>query len=229
MLGTDFTAWIGRQQQTEDVLEPTRSNALRAALGDAIPLADGAPLPPLYHWLYFWDVQPPRALGPDGHQARGGFLPPVDLPRRMWAAGRISFMQPLHLGERVTRVSSILSVTPKSGRSGRLVFVTVRHELAGANGPALIEEQHIVYRELTSPQASAAPPRAAEPAEATWRHDIIPDSVLLFRYSALTMNGHRIHYDRPFATQDESYPGLVVHGPLQATLPAWPPGISHRP
>ena len=199
------------------MLEPARSNALRAALGESAPLAAGDPLPLLHHWLYFWDVRPPEGLGGDGHPARGGFLPPVPLPRRMWAGGRLRFLQPLLLGERVTRASTIRKVETKSGRSGNLVFVTVEHQLSGAQGPAVVEQQDIVYREPAA-GSTAAPAGAPPSPSAPWRRDVFPDPVLLFRYSALTMNGHRIHYDRPYAMHEEAYPGLVVHGPLQATL-----------
>lgn len=214
----DFANWIGKQEQASDRLEPARANALRAALGQSGDLADGAPLPLLYHWLYFWNVQPPAALGSDGHPAKGGFLPPVPLPRRMWAGGRLTFLAPLHMGEEATRTSTILSVKTKSGRSGELVFVTLQHEIAGESGTAVIEEQDLVYRDAAAP--GSIPPPSSEAAEITSAvQDVIdPDSVLLFRYSALTMNGHRIHYDRPYAMGEEAYPALVVHGPLQATL-----------
>jgi 3-methylfumaryl-CoA hydratase len=212
----DFCAWIGRSEQISDVLEPARSNALRAALGNTAPLATRDPLPLLHHWLYFWNVVPPAGLGTDGHPTKGGFLPPVPLPRRMWAGGRVQFLAPLILGESVTKTSTILKVETKIGKSGTLVFVTVQHEIAGANGVAVIEEQDLVYRE---PAAGSAPMPVAAPApDASWCEELLPDSVLLFRYSALTMNGHRIHYDRPYAIDEEAYPALVVHGPLQATL-----------
>lgn len=214
----DYSSWIGRTEEARDVLEPARSNALGAALGEAEPRANGAPLPLLHHWLYFWNVRPPAELGVDGHPARGGFLPPVSLPRRMWAGGRLQFLKPLHLGEQVTRTSTILKVDAKTGRSGPLVFVTVRHEIAGENGSAIIEQQDIVYREAAAAGSVSAPQDTGTPPDAPWRQDIMPDPVLLFRYSALTMNGHRIHYDRPYATGEEAYPELVVHGPLQATL-----------
>lgn len=218
MAGDGFAAWIGRSARAEDVLEPARSNALRAVLGEDGALGPGEPLPPLHHWLYFWDARPPGSLGPDGHPARGGFLPPVPLPRRMWAGGRLRFLKPLIVGERATRVSTILKVEEKGGRSGRLVFVTLRHELSGAAGAAVIEEQDLVYRDAAPPGAIAPPAGDAPSPSAPWRRDVLPDSVLLFRYSALTMNGHRIHYDRPYAIEREAYPALVVHGPLQATL-----------
>ena len=214
----DYSSWVGRQEEVADTLEPARSNALRATLGDSGPASPGSPLPLLHHWLYFWDVRGPDGLGTDGHPARGGFLPPVPLPRRMWAGGRLKFLQPLIIGERVTRVSKILRVESKSGKSGELVFVTVQHALSGARGLAVEEEQDIVYREPAAAGSIAAARAAAAPTSAPWIREIAPDPVLLFRYSALTMNGHRIHYDRPYASEKESYPALVVHGPLQATL-----------
>jgi 3-methylfumaryl-CoA hydratase len=213
---SDFEAWIGRSQTVSDRLDPARSNALRVALGSDGDLNDGDPLPLLHHWLYFWDVKPPAGLGIDGHPAKGGFLPPVPLPRRMWAGGRLTFHKPLILGSHVTRTSTITDVKEKTGRSGTLVFVTVRHDLDGGDGLAVTEDQDLVYRD---PAAGKMPaPVAAAAPDAPWREEIDPDPVLLFRYSALTMNGHRIHYDRPYAQDEESYPGLVVHGPLQATL-----------
>ena len=216
-MNDDFAAWVGRQEVARDRLDATRSNALRAALGHGEPLREGDEMPALHHWLHFWNVVPPAGLGADGHPAKGGFLPPVPLPRRMWAGGRLEFLAPLKLGEAVTRTSTILSVTPKSGKSGNLVFVTVKHELSGESGLAVVEEQDLVYRDAAT---SAIPvPGADGPIpETTWRETVNPDTVLLFRYSALTMNGHRIHYDRPYAMNEECYPALVVHGPLQATL-----------
>lgn len=216
-MSEDYSAWIGRTEEAHDVLEPSRSRALQAALGVDDRVEAGGVLPLLHHWLYFWDVRPPAELGADGHPARGGFLPPVSLPRRMWAGGRVEFLAPLRVGEPVRRVSTILGVETKSGRSGNLVFVTVRHELSGAAGIAIREAQDIVYRDPPAPGAPTPAGPAAE-ADAEWEETIEPDPVLLFRYSALTMNGHRIHYDRPYATGEEGYPGLVVHGPLQATL-----------
>jgi 3-methylfumaryl-CoA hydratase len=217
-MSDDFSAWVGRSEKASDVLEPARSNALRAALGDTAALAAGDPLPLLHHWLYFWNVQPPQGLGTDGHPAKGGFLPPVPLPRRMWAGGRLKFVKPLVLGERADKLSTILKVEAKSGKSGSLVFVTVEHRLSGEQGLAIVEEQDLVYREAAAPGSIPAPSGDATPPSAPWQHQVVPDPVLLFRYSALTMNGHRIHYDRPYAMDEEAYPGLVVHGPLQATL-----------
>jgi 3-methylfumaryl-CoA hydratase len=183
---------------------------------DPLPQA-GTELPPLWHWLYFLPGQRQSELGPDGHARRGGFLPPVPLPRRMWAGGRLAWHAPLRVGESMERVSRIASVTHKSGRSGDLVFVLVRHEVRSAQGLALTEEHDIVYRPLARPGEAVPPPQAA-PADAPWSREIVPDPVLLFRYSALTFNGHRIHYDRSYVTGVEGYPGLIVHGPLIATL-----------
>ncbi|WP_439596979.1 FAS1-like dehydratase domain-containing protein [Falsiroseomonas sp.] len=189
---------------------------MAATLGRPVPEV----LPPLWHWMFFQDWVMPEGIGPDGHPKRGGFLPPVhDLPRRMWAGGRLRFHPvPLHADDVVTRTSTILKVEEKSGGSGRLVFVTVGHLLHGPAGLALEEEQDIVYR---GAEGAAVKPGAAAPdwpgaATAT----VLPDPVMLFRYSALTGNGHRIHYDHPYVTGEEGYPGLVVHGPLQATLMA---------
>jgi 3-methylfumaryl-CoA hydratase len=209
----EFSAWIGRQDVREDRLDPARSNALLAALGETASLTAGDALPVLHHWLHFWEVRTPDETGPDGHARRGGFLPPAALPRRMWAGGRLLFHRPLRLGEEVRRQSTILSIEEKEGRSGALIFVTVRHEIGDRDGPAIDEEQDLVYRAASTADAPATAADAS-PGEA-W---VDPDPVLLFRYSALTMNSHRIHYDVPYVTGEEGYPGLVVHGPLQATL-----------
>ncbi len=217
-MATDYSDWIGRHEQAFDVLEPARCNALRATLGNPLPLDTGYPLPLLHHWLYFWDVRVPQGLGADGHPLRGGFLPPVDLPRRMWAGGRLTFLEPLWLGEQVMRDSRILDVAVKSGRSGELVFVTVEHRLSGSAGLAIVEQQDIVYRGAQQPGTATLPQAADSEPACEWRQDYWPDPVMLFRYSGLTMNGHRIHYDRPYAIDEEAYPGLVVHGPLQASM-----------
>jgi 3-methylfumaryl-CoA hydratase len=192
--------------------------ALAASLDhEEPPLQVGDKLPPLAHWLYFLPLARHSTLGPDGHPERGKFLPPITLPRRMWAGGQVQFIRPLRIGKRVERVSVIEDVKMKHGRSGKLVFVRVRHEIIDAKGPALIEAQDIVYREAPTPGATAPAPQPA-PTGATWRREVVPDPMLLFRYSALTFNAHRIHYDWRYSTQVEGYPGLVVQGPLQATL-----------
>jgi len=223
MTGEELSAWIGRRETREDVIAPGPVERLAATLDwDAPPPGPGEALPPAWHWLYFLDAHRQSRLGPDGHGARGDFLPPVALPRRMWAGGRLAFRRPLEIGARARRVSEIVSITPKTGRGGALVFVTVRHsvvEIGAAIGaaPAIVEEHDIVYRE--APRAGApAPPPIEAPGAASWRREVEADAVLLFRYSALTFNGHRIHYDRAYATETEGYPGLVVHGPLIATL-----------
>jgi 3-methylfumaryl-CoA hydratase len=160
---------------------------------------------------------PRHGLGVDGHPKRGGFLPPISLPRRMWAGGRLTYHRPLTIGGEAVRESKIKKVEVKSGRAGRLVFVTVSHAMDCGDGPCITEEQDIVYREAPLPGIPAPAPSPA-PTDATWSEEVTPDTVLLFRYSALTSNGHRIHYDQEYARREENYPDLVVHGPLTATL-----------
>ena len=210
--------WIGRTETRNDVVTPVPIAALSATLDRDDPTPRiGDALPPLWHWLFFLPIDPLANAGPDGHPARGGFLPPVSLPRRMWAGSRIEFARPLTVGAPISRVSRIASVTAKEGRSGPLVFVVVRHQISDAAGVALTEEHDIVYRD--NPQAGELAPSAqSAPADAAWTRDIVPGPVLLFRYSALTFNSHRIHYDRRYVAEVEGYPGLVVHGPLIATL-----------
>jgi 3-methylfumaryl-CoA hydratase len=219
--GTEaLSAWIGRSETLHDQLHPWPLQALAATL-DHAPAAvpPGTPLPPLWHWLYFLPRHRQSEVGVDGHPLRGGFLPPVPLPRRMWAGSQLEFLAPLRIGDAVQRRSTIADVSAKSGRSGELVFVKLRHELFcnGAAEAALVEYQDIVYREAQRAGDLPPPPQPA-PGDATWQREWRPDEVLLFRYSALTFNGHRIHYDQPYATTVEGYPGLVVHGPLIATL-----------
>ena len=210
--------WIGRTERRSDTATATPVAALAATLDrDDRPPLPGTDLPPLWHWLYFLPLAPQHEIGPDGHPQRGGFLPPVPLPRRMWAGGRLQFHQPLRVGEAITRDSRIADVSVKHGRSGSLVFVTVQHLISNDTGLAITEEHDIVYRDAPAPGAPAPAPQAAPAGEAFSRL-ITPDPVLLFRYSALTFNGHRIHYDRPYVTGVEGYPGLIVHGPLIATL-----------
>jgi 3-methylfumaryl-CoA hydratase len=207
--------WVGRSETRADVITAAPLVALAALLDrDDPPPREGDAAPPLAHWLYFLPSYRQSEAGPDGHAARGGFLPPVPLPRRMWAGSRLEFVKPLRVGASVTRVSSIKSVASKEGRSGPLVFVTVRHEVNDASGLVLSDEHDIVYRG----EAGAAAPATPAASGAAWSREITPDPLLLFRYSAVTFNGHRIHYDHPYTTQVEGYPGLVVHGPLIATL-----------
>ena len=217
MMAPDYTAWIGRTEERFERIAPGPLDRLSATLDrDDPPFADGADVPPLGHWLSFLPNERQSGLGVDGHPKRGGFLPPVDhLPRRMWAGSRISFPGSLKVGMEAVKRSTIASVAQKDGGSGPLVFVTVRHEIGERSGPALVVDEHdIVYRGLSGPAAKPAP-RASQ---GIWHRSLVPDDVLLFRYSALTFNGHRIHYDRAYVTGEEAYPGLVVHGPLIATL-----------
>ena len=216
----DLAAWTGRSETVHDTLTSAPVLALAATLDHAdAPVAMGDKLPPLWHWLYFLPMHRQSELGADGHARRGGFLPPVLLPRRMWAGSQFEFRTPLRVGDAVARTSTVVDVTQKHGRSGELVFVKVRHDLRcnGAAEPALVEFHDIVYREAKQPGDVEAAPVAAV-AGAAWQRKTIPDDVLLFRYSALTFNAHRIHYDRKYATEVEGYPGLIVHGPLIATL-----------
>ena len=208
--------WIGKTEEATDWVDPWRVRAIAATLGRTdISDAEGATLPTGWHWCLFPPIVGRDETGPDGHALRGGFLPPVELPRRMWAGGRIDVQRPLTVGEAVMRKSTIDSIVEKEGRSGPLVFVTVRHEFFGGEGdPAFTEEHDIVYRGPGGP--ASTPPPVSEPA--VWSETVETDAVLLFRYSALTFNGHLIHYDVDYCRDVEGYPGLVVHGPLMATL-----------
>ncbi len=209
--------WQGKQEVLDDLITPAPLRALSATLDRDDPLPQqGTALPPLWHWLFFLPHHRQSEIGPDGHAQRGGFLPPVPLPRRMWAGGRLQWHAPLHVGDAVKRVSTIESVTHKSGRTGDLLFVLVKHEVSNAQGLCLTEQHDIVYRPAVQAADPVPTPVAAE-KNAPWQRDITPDDVLLFRYSALTFNGHRIHYDRKYVTEVEGYPGLIVHGPLIAT------------
>lgn len=209
-------AWIGRTERRIDTLDPWPAAALTAALDRDDPPGPGEPLPPFWHHLYFLPTVAASETGPDGHPRRGGFLPPVPLPRRMWAGGRLAWTRPLRIGETLERISTVRAVELKRGRSGPLVFVLVEHRFLSADETVLVEEHDIVYREPPKPEDAVPPPLA--PAPGSWRRSWRPDPVLLFRYSALTYNGHRIHYDHPYVTGVEGYPGLIVHGPLLATF-----------
>ncbi|MDR2153399.1 MAG: MaoC family dehydratase N-terminal domain-containing protein [Burkholderiaceae bacterium] len=212
--------WEGRGEEMVDDIGAAPLCGLAATLDcDGPSPARGDAAAPLGHWLYFLPQARQSQMGPDGHPRRGGFLPPVPLPRRMWAGGRLHWESdnPLRVGDEVVRRSRVDSVAHKHGRSGEMVFVRVRHEVHNSHGLCLTEEQDIVYRaaaQAGEPSAVSTPARTGAP----WQRQITPDPVLLFRYSALTFNGHRIHYDRAYATGEEGYPGLVVQGPLIATL-----------
>jgi 3-methylfumaryl-CoA hydratase len=211
--------WIGKTQTSEDLAAPFPVRALIATLDENDPdPKTGDALPPLWHWLYFLEVARQSKLGPDGHAERGDFLPPVPLPRRMWAGSRFSFEgEPLRIGDTITRSSTIKSVEPKSGSTGSMVFVTVQHTISGPRGLSLVEDHDIVYREAPKPGEAARAPKPA-PTDATWSRTIDATPPLLFRFSALTFNGHRIHYDQPYVTGTEGYPGLIVHGPLMGLV-----------
>ncbi len=212
--------WIGRRQTARGLVTAAPADILAATLDrDDPPLAAGDAIPPGWHWYYFPEIVRLSETGADGHARRGGFMPAVPLPRRMWAGVRMTFRAPLRVGETIERVSTIADVRPRTGRSGTLCFVTVRHEISGPRGLGTIEEHDTVYRAPAPPGGEARTPAPTEaPAEPVWSRRIVPDPVLLFRYSALTMNSHRIHYDRTYATETEGYPGLLVHGNLTATL-----------
>jgi 3-methylfumaryl-CoA hydratase len=207
--------WIGRSERATDVVTPELVRRFNATFGLAGGHAEGDLAPALIHWCLAPSAVPASGLGADGHPEKGGFLPPIDLPRRMWAGSELNFVKPLLIGQSVTRNSIVADVTEKTGKSGRLCFVTVSHDVSVGGDTVLHETQNIVYKQSSIAPSSisvAVAPRGAV-------HDSVDaNSTLLFRYSALTFNGHRIHYDRPYAINEEHYSGLVVHGPLQANL-----------
>lgn len=220
--------WIGRGDEAADIITPHLILRLRATLfREPVLPAPGDETPLTTHWCLAPPVVSFHEIAQDGHPAKGGFLPPVPLPRRMWAGGKLEFFERPRVGDEVRRVSKISDVVEKSGSSGLLCFVTVTHDIFTPRGLAIRERQDLVYREAPTPSASAAPASTAKAASQrqssaapSAQHSVSykADPVLLFRYSALTFNGHRIHYDRQYAMQEENYRGLVVHGPLQATL-----------
>lgn len=215
----DLSGWVGRETTEAGVISPHVANMLGATLTPGWRYEDaatGAPTPPLWHWAAFPLSAPMEALARDGHPELGDFLPPVPLERRMWAAGALTFRRPLHIGESLKRASRIAAVSEKTGAAGDMVFVTVEHEIEGESGLAISERQDIVY--LAIPPKFTPPKHIAPPPAPDHSEDIAVGEARLFRYSAATFNAHRIHYDLPYATGVERYPGLVVHGPLQATL-----------
>lgn len=208
-----LSAWIGRTEEVHDQLSRNLVMRIAATLGEATP-AHGEALPPLWHWAFFQEPVSEDGLGADGHPARGGFLPPAENRNRMWAGGRVEFLKSLRVGFEASRVSTITHIEEKHGSTGALLFVTVRHDYLQEGELAIREEQDIVYREPSPPKTSSSQPLVA----GQWREAVTPTPTLLFRYSAVTFNGHRIHYDWPYVTAAEGYTGLVVHGPLIATL-----------
>lgn len=215
---THLRQWVGRQHTSIDTLSLRHARLMAATLGqNPEQLQAHDPLPPLWHWVYFLEGLPPEQLGRDGHPARGGFLPPVPLANRMWAGGRLEFFAPLRLDEPAEKRSQVLAVEHKSGRSGDLVFVTVEHAVWQGGERALREEHDIVYKNPSPPQTQKQS-QSTPPAPGQWQRQCRPDTTLLFRYSALTFNGHRIHYDQDYCRQVEGYDNLVIHGPLNATF-----------
>lgn len=214
-----FAEWVGRTEAVEDLIAASPVQEALATLDDTeTRLGDGDALPPLWQWFYFLPKAPQSRLGPDGHPERGGFMPPIDLPRRMFAGARMTFHRPLIIGRPARRDAVIRDVSQKTGRSGTLAFVTVGYTFVQDGETCLEEEQDIVYREPGAPLPRPEPKDLPAPPAGAWSKRVAPDPTLLFRFSALTFNGHRIHYDRPYATHVEGYPGLVVHGPLTAIL-----------
>lgn len=215
--------WIGREEHAEELLTPALAARFNATFDRSAPLDEGAEAPLLIHLCLCLPVAPTAALGPDGHPRRGGFLPPVPLPRRMWAGGEFDFLAPVRIGDVVSRRSVIEDVAVKQGRTGALCFVTVRHHIASGGRAAVTERHDIVYREApattaTTTTTARAPMPQQDMRTPTHQRTVDAGATFLFRYSALTFNGHRIHYDAPYASSAEHYPGLVIHGPLQATM-----------
>ena len=210
---SDPTAWVGRHEACADTVDPGHMKKMALALDTPAP-GIGAEIPLLWQWGLFIKGQPYAELGEDGHPKRGGFLPAAPGRNRMWAGGRLRFLEPLRVGSPAERRSSIASVVEKDGRTGKLLFVTVLHEYLQDGLLCISEEQDIVYREPSPPKRMGTEP----PPPSQWSEAVQPTPTMLFRYSAVTFNGHRIHYDHPYATQVEGYSGLVVHGPMIATL-----------
>lgn len=212
----DWEGWLGRSSTATTQLHAEQANRMAVTLDREPHYQEGHQLPPAWHWLYFHDLVKASELGSDGHPRLGIVLPTVPLPRRMWAGGSFVFLAPMLLGDTVTRTSTIAAISQKEGRSGPLCFVTVEHRYAARDATCLVEEQTLVYRELHREAQATVGALAPDGAGVAQRYEL--DSTALFRYSALTFNGHRIHYDVDYCRDVEGYPGLVVHGPLIATL-----------
>ncbi|WP_129774601.1 acyl-CoA dehydrogenase [Peristeroidobacter soli] len=212
----DLQAWVGREQETDERISVSVARAMAATLDLESVLDAGQPLPPGWQWLFFNPTARASALGVDGHPQRGGFLPPIEQPRRMWAGSRIRYLAPLPIDATAKKRSRILKIESKTGKRGSLVFVTLEHTITCDGTVCISEEQDVVFREATTSSADSQPRRYDGVAQ--WSRSVMPDTTLLFRYSALTFNGHRIHYDQAYARNEEGYPDLVVHGPLTATL-----------
>lgn len=221
----ELSQWVGQSETVRDVASRTAAIGLESVLNRSLDrdAAAEAELFPLGHWLQFTPASPMSQLGTDGHPKLGSFMPPLPFPRRMWAGSKVEFLSPIKVGQELQRLTTIDSITPKTGSSGDLCFVVLRHDVSAEGNPAVSEHQTIVYREAVDVDSSAPSPKRS-PREDTpapegwdWVRSLRPDEKTLFRYSALTFNTHRIHYDLPYATDVEGYPGLVVHGPLSAT------------
>ena len=220
---SQYQPWVGRSEVCTDIAAPEHYRAWLSTLDyKDLTVKDGAPMPPLAHLIFNKAIVPVSEVGRDGHPKRGDFLPPVALPRRMWAGSKFEFRAPLRVGDKLSKRSEVVSVQAKTGSTGQLVFLVLRHTTTSQSGGEVMEEQTVVYRDDPKPDApgeAAKPARAPAPTPAAdFSRSVTPNEVMLFRYSALTFNGHRIHYDAPYAKEVEGYPGLVVHGPLLATL-----------
>lgn len=215
MQNSELEHWIGRVDESFSTVSVEISEKLSATVGGEAAQT-GAPIPHLAHWCAFTPKPPMADLGRDGHPKLGGFLPPIELPRRMWAGGALEFLAPLHVGSQISRRSTITSITQKEGAAGPMVFVTVTHELSEGGRLAICETQDIVYLEI--PDVFSPPPAKPTPTQPDLVESVDVNEAMLFRFSAVTFNAHRIHYDLPYAKTVEKYPGLVVHGPLQAML-----------
>jgi 3-methylfumaryl-CoA hydratase len=218
-MNASYSDWIGRTEEAEEFIALAPVQAALALLDDTTrEFTEGSALPQLWHWFFFLPRVPQSQLGPDGHPHRGGFMPPIELPRRMFAGARVRFLWPLVIGERARRRSVIRAVSEKAGRTGKLAFVTVCHQIEQDDRICIEEEQDIVYREAGARVAAPEVKELAPVPAGSWSRVITPDPTLLFRFSALTFNAHRFHYDRDYATVEEGYPGLVVHGQLTAVF-----------
>jgi 3-methylfumaryl-CoA hydratase len=213
-----YESWVGKKETTEALVTSYQADALTATLDrQDPPYKEGDEIPPGWHLFYIREVVRLEDTAPDGHPKRGDFMPPINLPRRMWAGTKATYHKPIHIGEMIRKVTTIDAVTPKVGRTGKLVFLSLKHEIFGESGLSVTELQDVVYREEAKPGTNPVSP-PTPPGQAVWSRDIHPTPVLLFRFSALTMNSHRIHYDHKYVTEVEHYPGLLVHGPLTLTL-----------
>ena len=221
---TDLSNWIGRELVTSETLDAMQLTKMAATMDRPLGFNKGEKLPAGWHWLFFNQLETQSRLGPDGHPKRGNFLPPVELPRRMWAGSRLHWHAPFLAGHKVTRTARVLDVTEKTGKSGAMIFVKVGYTYRDGQTVLLEEEHDIVYRDDPPRDANVTAVTAKAPAKLVFEREgahlrkITPDPVLLFRYSAVTFNGHRIHYDADYVRNVEGYPGLIVHGPLIATF-----------